>query len=407
MTDSEMHVLQFLRDPECTGAPDDAMQAEYRLLCSGTLYRTIVGDWSKSEVSRFLLAPPLKLFAASRPIYDYPLELLLSFKVAQVNATMPGIGGSTVSNIFHPDAEVARDLAALLSLLCRRLVTVSGKTKEEHAHYPYHEFGHLPLPVTALRRVYWPSLPATVITSLKSQEIHDNNPPPLAVDPGMFTTMLTGLPKSPYAESIVASARLYALALEMIREQPDLSYQLLISAVETIANEALSGFQPDDDEKVRHKRPVYDLAKELSMCDAQAKQMAIEACKGEHWATRKFKKFIVDNIDDSIWDQEDDLFKPLPNWIPQRTDLEKILGKFYTARSKATHFGEQFPISASYAGGPQIPAALATSLMGTGPVFPPVAWFERLVNNAVRNFWKKSLAPDQNDAGAQPTQSST
>ena len=43
------------------------------------------------------------------------------------------------------------------------------------------------------------------------------------------------------------------------------------------------------------------------------------------------------------------------------------------------------------------------SLMGTDPVFPPVAWFERLVNNSVKNFWKKLLAPEQNDANVQPS----
>ena len=126
-------------------------------------WNAIQGDHRRLVQKRSIAIPSdatLMLFAASRPIYDYPLELLLSFKVAQVNATRPSIGGSVVSSIFHPDAEVARDLAALLTLLSRRLITVSGKTQEKHARYPYHEFDHLPFPVTALRRVYWPPLPA-------------------------------------------------------------------------------------------------------------------------------------------------------------------------------------------------------------------------------------------------------
>jgi hypothetical protein len=45
--------------------------------------------------------------------------------------------------------------------------------------------------------------------------------------------------------------------------------------------------------------------------------------------------------------------------------------------------------------------------MGTDPVFPPVAWFERLVNSAVRNFWEKSLATAQNDATGPAAQSPT
>jgi hypothetical protein len=243
-----------------------------------------------------------------------------------------------------------------------------------------------------MRRIYWPPLPATVITSIDGQEIHDNNPPPLAVDPTALTALLTGLPRAQYAESIVASARLYALALELIREQPDLSYQLLISAVETIANEALRSFQPDDDEKVQHQRVVFDLVKNLGIEDEAARKVAIAACKREHWATRKFKKFLTDNIDESIWDSEDDLFKILPKLIPVRDQFQKTLGNIYDARSKATHFGREFPASGTHAGGPMIPVRLVASLWGSEPIFPPVVWLERVVNSAIRRFWERSIA---------------
>ena len=251
---------------------------------------------------------------------------------------------------------------------------------------------HPPLPVvTSMRRVYWPPLPATVITSIDRQEFHDNNPPPLPVDPLALTALLVGLPRTQYAENIVASARLYALALQMIREQPDLSYQLLISAVETIANEALRTFQPDDNEKVEHQRTVLDLVKDLGVADEAARKVAIAACKREHWATRKFKKFLTDNMDESIWDEGDDLFKILPQFVPPRDQLQKTLGKIYDARSKSTHFGRAFPASGSYAGGPTIPARLITSLLSSEPIFPPVVWLERIVNSALRRFWERSI----------------
>jgi hypothetical protein len=62
-----MHVLEYLDDPKCEKKPQDSLFAEYRLLCSGTLYRRLLGDWSKSEVARSLLNDPLLLFVASRP----------------------------------------------------------------------------------------------------------------------------------------------------------------------------------------------------------------------------------------------------------------------------------------------------------------------------------------------------
>jgi hypothetical protein len=65
-----MHVLEYLSDPKCTRRPQNALSAEYRLLCSGTIFRQINGDWSKSEIARFLLAPPLLHLGFGLPTGD-------------------------------------------------------------------------------------------------------------------------------------------------------------------------------------------------------------------------------------------------------------------------------------------------------------------------------------------------
>jgi hypothetical protein len=39
--------------------------------------------------------------------------------------------------MFYPDEEVARDIAALLTVLCRRLITVMGKSAEQFAEHEY------------------------------------------------------------------------------------------------------------------------------------------------------------------------------------------------------------------------------------------------------------------------------
>ena len=196
------------------------------------------------------------------------------------------------------------------------------------------------------------------------------------------------MPRLEHAESIVASARLYALALELIREQPDIAYQLFISSVETIANAALRDFQPNDDIKVDHRRSVFNLALNLELGEEIARNMALEACKSERWATRKFKKFLTDNIDDSIWDRKDDLFGVPLEFLPRREDFQKTLGNIYDARSKATHWGQQFPVSAGYSGGPSIPVQVANALLISDAIFPPVVWFERVVNMAIKMFWE-------------------
>jgi hypothetical protein len=185
----------------------------------------------------------------------------------------------------------------------------------------------------------------------------------------------------------------YSLALELIHERPDISYQLLISSVETIANGILRTLQPDDDFKVEHHRAVYELALGLNLGEETARRLAIEACRREWWATKKFKKFLVDNAADSIWTEKDELFHQMPQEkMPKREDFERALGKIYAARSKATHEGQAFPITASYTGGPSISMRAGQILFGTATPFPPVVWFERVVNSALCGFWERSMA---------------
>jgi hypothetical protein len=79
-----MYVLDYLSDPTCKEKPKDSLTSEHRLLCSGTVYRDVVGDPYKSEGARILLDDPLLLFAVSRPLDEYPLELALEVTVPQV-----------------------------------------------------------------------------------------------------------------------------------------------------------------------------------------------------------------------------------------------------------------------------------------------------------------------------------
>jgi hypothetical protein len=273
-----LYVLDYLADPKCARRPGDALCTDYRLLCSGSVYRRTEGEWYKNEGARFLLEPPLLLYAASRPFDEYPLELVLRLTVAHVEEThLARWGGGPIVEMFHPDKEVAWDLAALLTVLCRRLITVMGKSAERLANYEYPEFNRIPLPVARMRRVYWPPYPATVEIGWEWQKVRNNNPPPLPVDPDRLTVPLLGLPRLEHAKSIVASARLYTLALELIRERPDIAYQLLVSSAETIANQTVP--EPDDNVKLEYQRGVFNLAKKLGLGEEMARKLTLKACE--------------------------------------------------------------------------------------------------------------------------------
>src|SRR5262245_282232 len=196
--------------------------------------------------------------------------------------------------------------------------------------------------------------------------------------------MLVHLPCLQHAEPIVASCRLYALALELIHSRPDIAYQLLISSVETLADAILKDFAPVDEAKVEHQKQTYDLAKSFGLSEENARQLAIVACSREYWIKRKFKKVLLDNVDGRLWTEQDDLFPQIsPEILPKRENFEKTLGKVYDARCRATHVGEAFPRSASYTGGPKIDSRAAMVLYSSDNAFPPVIWFEGVVNSAI------------------------
>ena len=59
-----LRIIDFIRKsfPDSSG---DEKDFEYRLMCSGTLYREIVGDWTRSDIARVL--SPCNLVRAGSP----------------------------------------------------------------------------------------------------------------------------------------------------------------------------------------------------------------------------------------------------------------------------------------------------------------------------------------------------
>jgi hypothetical protein len=181
--------------------------------------------------------------------------------------------------------------------------------------------------------------------------------------------------------------------MELIHDRPDIAYQLLISSVETIANGVLCDFRPPEEAMLEHQRGLHELALRLQLDAETAKRLTLEACRREWWATKKFKKFLIDHVSEAVWNEQDELFPALPQEvIPKRENLERMLGRIYTARSKATHEGQAFPHSAFYTGGPHLSVRAGTALYMTKSPFPPVIWFERIVNSSLCAYWARALA---------------
>lgn len=391
-----MYVLDLLRHSNSNALEScNGVAFEYRLLCSGELYNSnvITANWRKNDASRLLASEPFLLTVCSRPFNDYPQELSLRFKTTPVEERK---GGTT--SIFFADEEMARDLAAILSLLLRRLITVAAKVREIHPkHYngePEYLLDNSVDFVNSVSRSYWGRKPATIIYGEEGiHEIIDYNPPPLGVVPHDLMNFLRALALSPYAESLILAARLYSQALRQIEREADLAYQSLISCAETIANEVLKEYQPEEADMIRVKKSVFNKAAKLGLGQEQCNALAIEACSGMTWATKKFVKFLVDNSGNDLCDK-DDLFQIDPLFCPKQDELPAAIRRIYAARSGATHRGQLYPVSIAIGVGPTVSADVLRDLdfnsaNTTIIPIPPVVWLERLVNSAICNFVKE------------------
>lgn len=258
-----MYVLDLLKRPNSNAAhATGGVYFEYRLLCSGALYNAevLTADWRKSDITRLLVDGPFILTVSSHPFDDYPQELSLRFQTALVTETR-GRG----THMFYADEEIARDIASILSLLLRRYITVAAKVREIHPRYFEQELDWLLDNsidfVNRISRNYWAHKPATFVYDFEGvHDIIDYNPPPLGLVPRDLRRHLTALASSHYAEPLVLAARLYSQALRQIEHEPDLAYQSLISCVETIANKALSEYQPERAKMLKTKKKVCEMA---------------------------------------------------------------------------------------------------------------------------------------------------
>lgn len=236
--------------------------------------------------------------------------------------------------------------------------------------------------------MHWARKPATVVYGRQGVErIADYNPPPLGVDPVKLAELLNRLASSEAAGALVLSARLYAQALRQLEHEVDLAYQSLVSCVETIANQALSEYLPPDSEMIAIQRSIIEKAINFGLEQDKAEAIAIEACSGMSWISRKFTKFLVDNAGDSIW-EKDDLFHPLEFLLPKRGELERVIRSVYQARSGSTHAGRAYPGTASVGFGGTLPRSvlLDIDILDPEAKVPPAVWFERLVYLAITNF---------------------
>jgi len=378
------YTLDFLR---CGLAGKDraAPVSEYRLCCSGELYcsQAATIDYRRSDVARQLLWKPFELMVVSDRFDDYPQELALAFPMDHVTE-----GGASGSMSFRPDRQVAADIANLLTVYTRRLVTVAGKVRTtwpEGVPGIVPERKEWPEPIVGrLTPVFRDKRPATVTYGKTGvMDIESHIPPAMPFDHREFDRFLEALVALDHAEEFLASVRLYALAMELLEEKAGAAYQLLVSSVEALAGKAADG--PGDEAKKQVKARVMKRAQEMGLSESDAGELAVLACAGMGWSKHKFVGLIVEYAGTGIWDDDDVASLPRA-FVPDRSAFKAALGNIYKARSDFLHAGRSYPASAGVPSGPMVPVTAVHELLVGGKPLPPVLWFERVVNSVLTSY---------------------
>jgi hypothetical protein len=369
-----------LADPDAT-----APEYEYRLVCSGSIHREILGDWSHSTAARLLVRSPVKLIVSSARITDYPAELTLRFR-----ASRETIAKGSASVDFSPDSEIADDLCALLTLYCRRLVTVFGKTREVTdsedeflRDWPHSVIGH---EVAA-----WPLRGASVIMWPDRTVVRPHDPAPLAMNEDTFLAWFAAVRGHADQEALLSASHLYCAALEHQWRNPEISYQLLVFAVEAVAARAFRDWEPDNSERLAHAsaQAVKRVAADAKLDSNLSDRLALAAVQGNQWLSRKFQLFVSRYASNPEWptDGTDDLHPnlELPH-APTSDQFQDALKRVYKARGGVVHAGGKIPSEAFLAAHTELSPEAFVALFAPDDPFPPLPWFERLVNQALKSY---------------------
>src|SRR6202035_3174685 len=148
-----------------------------------------------------------------------------------------------------------------------------------------------------------------------------------------LSDFLLNLPTISNAVEIVHAARLYRAALELIETRPDIAYLLLISTVESLAAVASGDYETEELEKLETKSAVQQCALKFGLDAEKAKLLALEACRGDRWLKKKFKKFLMDFVSLDELAVKDRVFPVPESFCPGREDVPKALSRIYDTRS--------------------------------------------------------------------------
>jgi hypothetical protein len=199
------------------------------------------------------------------------------------------------------------------------------------------------------------------------------------------------------AITVVRAARLYQDAVWIADSEPELSWLLLVSAVETAANQWRAS-EETHRERLHASRPDLEAALERAGGEELLNTIAplISPYMG---ATNKFVSFLLQFLPSPPELRPPEFFRI--SW--ERRDIKRSLKKVYDKRSRALHGGRPFPYPMctppirwedGYSELPNVTGALGAQWQRED-IPMQLHVFERIARLAISEWWNTLLPPTQ------------
>lgn len=370
-----------------------AEEVEYQLYSWGEIYSPFFGEREHSTAARHILSDfPFKLFSSSLPEGPLPQKLCLTFR-APLETRQEG---HLVGNFPH---EIAKEFTAFLSLITRRRIFVTKKTRSDDL--PMEEevelYQHSHFQEKQMDNVIEPNEIKQLLDKLQAMDEH-------------------------IANGFILAIRLYHSAAEIMYTEPEFSYLFLISSLEAISSTVFRDWEPNRRDFLDKGFSGWIELEKVFSSQEQKKKLQKLLLTNERFTRRKIVRFVEKYAPGRFYNETEDDAKPhyltvmyergpnglgrgyidnsftsLQKWEKiERKDLESVLKKVYEARSQLIHNGIRLPESIVI-GHSRVKVELMAELTERvikhkgefSLQIPPLLTFERLVSYSLVEFLRK------------------
>ncbi|TKJ43768.1 hypothetical protein CEE35_08480 [Candidatus Aerophobetes bacterium Ae_b3b] len=371
-----------------------AEEVEYQLYSWGEVYAIFSGDRGHSTEDRHILrCLPFKLFSSSIPEGPLPQKLCLTFRAPLETRHK----GHLVGNFPH---EIAKEFTAFLSLITRRRIFVTKKTRSdglpmEEEVEPYQ---HSHFQEKQRDKMIKPKEIKQLLDKLQAMDEH-------------------------IANGFILGMRLYHSATEMMYTEPEFSYLLLIACLEAISSAVFRQWREPDEQKFLDSRIPGWRKIGGDLCSEKREELKALLLKNERFTFQKLAGFVTKNVPEHFWKETEDDAKPhyltrtvwpdpsdsgpehifyspatLQDWERiKKEDLVLVMRNIYKVRSQLIHNGIRLPesivIGHSREVGAEASVELTEAIMKNKRKIslniPPLLTFEKLVSYSMVEFLRK------------------